>query len=272
MRNAQFVAALSGSDLIHDQVRYGDKVDQRAEIVAPPTGTGHPLVIVVHGGFWRAMYDRGHTAGQCIGLARAGYVAAALEYRRVGNGGGWPTTFADVAAGIDALPGLLGALVDPDRVLLMGHSAGGHLVLWAAGRHRLPADAPGHRATPSRLRGVVALGAVADLHWAQEHRAGNSAALDLMGAGPDSPDGRWNAADPARLVPTGISTVLLHGQHDDAVPIGCANSYMQAALAAGDPCRLKFLPGVGHFEFLDPRSVAWAQVMTALDGLVGAGT
>jgi acetyl esterase/lipase len=272
MRNAQFVAALSRTDLIHDQIRYGAKVDQLAEIVTPPSGSGHPLVIVVHGGFWRAMYDRGHTVGQCISLARAGYVAAALEYRRVGNGGGWPTTFADVAAGLDGLPGLLGEAIDPTRVLLMGHSAGGHLVLWAAGRHRLPAAAPGYRATPSPLRGVIALGAVADLHWAQQHRAGNSAALDLMGAGPDAPDGRWDAADPARLLPTGIPTVLLHGQHDDAVPVGCANSYVQAAQAAGDPCRMKFLAGVGHFEFLDPSSVAWPHVMAAVDGLVGAGT
>jgi acetyl esterase/lipase len=272
MRNAQFVAALSGSDLIHDQIRYGEKVDQLAEIVAPPTGSDHPLVIVVHGGFWRAMYDRGHTAGQCLALARAGYVAAALEYRRVGHGGGWPTTFTDVAAGLDAVPGLLGARVDADRVVLMGHSAGGHLVLWAAGRHRLPPDAPGYRATPAAVRGVVALGAVADLHWAQQHRAGNTAALDLMGAGPDSPDGRWNAADPARLLPTGLRTVLLHGADDDSVPLGCAQSYVAAARAAGDPCVLEELPGVGHYEFMDPRSVAWPPVMAAVAGLVGAAT
>jgi acetyl esterase/lipase len=272
MRNAQFVAALSGTDLIHDQIRYGAKVDQLAEVVALPTGSGRPLVIVVHGGFWRALYDRGHTAGQCLGLARAGYVVAALEYRRVGNGGGWPTTFADVAAGIDALPGLLGTSVDAGRVVLLGHSAGGHLALWAAGRHRLPADAPGYRAAPSRVRGVVALGAVADLHWAQEHRAGNSAALDLMGGPPDSPDGRWNAADPARLLPTGQRTLLLHGVNDDAVPLGCAQSYAAAAIAAGDRCVLEELPGVGHFEFLDPASSAWARAVAAVDGLVGAGT
>jgi acetyl esterase/lipase len=268
MRNAQFVAALSGSDLTHDQVTYGDEPDQVAEIVAPPGARVRPLVIVVHGGFWRAVYDRGHTVNQCIGLARAGYVAAALEYRRVGNGGGWPVTFSDVAAGLDALPDLLGETIDPNRVLLMGHSAGGHLVLWAAGRHNLPVDAPGYRPTPAPLRGVLALGAVADLHWAQEHRAGNRAALDLMGAGPDAPDGRWNAADPARLLPTGIPTVLLHGQHDDAVPIACANSYLQAAQAAGDPCRLKFLPGLGHFEFLDPRAGAWPHVLDAVAGLL----
>jgi acetyl esterase/lipase len=272
VRNAQFVAALSGSDLIHSQVAYGDEPDQVAEIVAPPGGGARPLVIVVHGGFWRSIYDRGHTAGQCIGLARAGYVAVALEYRRVGNGGGWPTTFRDVAAGLDALPGLLGDAIDPTRVALMGHSAGGHLVLWAAGRHNLPADAPGHRATPPPLRGVIALGAVADLHWAQEHRAGNSAALDLMGAPMDAPDGRWNAADPARLLPTGLRTVLLHGVADDAVPVGCARSYAAAATAVGDPCVLTELPRVGHFEFIDPTSAAWARVLDAVDGLLRDST
>jgi pimeloyl-ACP methyl ester carboxylesterase len=122
------------------------------------------------------------------------------------------------------------------------------------------------------VRGVVALGAVADLHWAQQHRAGNSAPLDLMGAAPGCPDGRWDAADPALLLPTGQRTVLLHGVDDDAVPLGCARSYAAAATAAGDRCVLAELPGVGHFEFLDPASAAWARAVAAVDELVGSAT
>jgi acetyl esterase/lipase len=107
-----FVAAAAHRDLRHRQVDYGIDPDNLADVLAP-TGAGEsPLVIVVHGGFWRAIYDRGHTAAQCAALASSGYVVAALEYRRVGKGGGWPTTFHDIAAGVDALPQLLRDVVD----------------------------------------------------------------------------------------------------------------------------------------------------------------
>lgn len=232
-----------------------------AEFIAPPDGGGHPLVVVVHGGFWRAEYDRGHTAPQCVALATAGYVAAALEYQRVGADRGWPTTFADIAAGVDAVPGLLGDLVDPGRVVLIGHSAGGHLALWAAGRHRLPTEAPGHRPTPAPVRGVVALGAVADLGWARQRHLGGGAIDALLG--PDAGPIEYAAADPARLLPTGVPTILLHGELDDQVPPACAAAYAAAARAAGDPCRLRVLPGAGHFEFIDPTSFAWPAVLAA---------
>jgi acetyl esterase/lipase len=138
-----FAAAVRGTGFELGDAAYGARPDQIAEVVLPPATGPLPLVIVIHGGFWRAIYDRTHTAPQCVALARAGWAVAALEYRRVGGGGGWPETFADVAAGVDAVPEALGSAIDPDRVVLMGHSAGGHLALWAAGRHRLPSGAPG---------------------------------------------------------------------------------------------------------------------------------
>lgn len=271
----EFVRAVGGTGLRHRQVSYDPSAEQAADrvadVVAPGQGDGFPLVVVVHGGFWRAAYDRGHTAPQCVALARAGYAVAALEYSRVGNGGGWPETFVDVAAGLDELPGLLGDLVDPGRVVLMGHSAGGHLALWAAGRHRLPAGAPGHRGVPMGLRGVVSLAGVADLGWAVREGLGAGAAVDLLGVRADQdPDGRYAAADPARLVPTGIPAICVHGSADDAVPIACAASYVEGARAAGDPATLLELPGEGHFELIDPGSAAWPHVLRATATLLQA--
>ncbi len=266
-----FVAAVRGTGFELGDAAYGAHPDQIAEVVLPPATGPLPLVVVIHGGFWRARYDRTHTAPQCIALARAGWAVAALEYRRVGGGGGWPETFVDVAAGVDALPGLLGSTIDPDRVVLMGHSAGGHLALWAAGRHRLPSGAPGQRGEPGRLRGVVALGAVADLGWALGNGVGTGAVLDLLGAAdPGELESRRRPADPAALLPTGVPTVLVHGARDDQVPPDCARSYTSAARAAGDPCELRLLPGVGHFEFLDPTSIAWPAVLGAAQHVVNS--
>lgn len=264
----EFLIATAGAPhLKHSQISYGPHRDHVAEVLQPPDPTA--LVVVIHGGFWRAQYSRDHTAAQCVGLAKRGWAVASIEYRRVGDGGGWPTTFEDVAAAVDSVPQLLRPDIGDLPVVLMGHSAGGHLALWATARHRLPAGAPGHRAEPPALRGTVALGAVADLAWAHRHRAGTGADVDLLGTTPDDdPEDRWVMADPARLLPTGIPTTLVHGQHDDAVPIGCANAFLAAAQAAGDPCRLTFLAGVGHFEFLDPRTAAFGAAADAAAALL----
>jgi acetyl esterase/lipase len=268
-----FAAAVRGTGFELGAGTYGAHPDQLAEFVLPAAPGPLPLVVVVHGGFWRSTYDRTHTAPQCVALARAGWAVAALEYRRVGGGGGWPETFADVAAGVDAVPRMLGAAIDPGRVVLMGHSAGGHLVLWAAGRHRLPPGAPGYRAHRSGLAGVVALGAVADLGWSLSHRLGAGAARDLLGTtDPVEFETRRRLADPAALLPTGIPTVLVHGVRDDSVPLECARSYELAARAAGDRCRLRAVPDVGHFEPIDPYSIAWPAVLAAAAGLIAPAT
>lgn len=267
----EFAAAVRGHDLRHGEVRYGPEPDHVAEVLTPPEARDAPLVIVIHGGFWRVQYDRGHAAAQCVALAGAGYTVAALEYRRVGGGGGWPTTFVDVAAGVDAVPALLAGIADPDRTLLMGHSAGGHLALWAAARHRLPDGAPGRRTEAPWLRGVVALAAVADLGHLLGPGTGAGAVIGLLGVKPDAdPEGRYVFADPARLLPTGIPTICVHGTEDEEVPIGCAAAYVDAARAAGDPAQLHELPGVGHFEPIDPTSTAWPAVLNAAAALCPA--
>jgi acetyl esterase/lipase len=212
------------------------------------------VVVVVHGGFWRAKYDRTLMTDLCPDLAAHGLAAWNLEYRRVGAGGGWPETFLDVAAGVDVLAGLDAGL-DTGRVLAVGHSAGGQLALWAAARHTLPADAPG--AGPRvAIRAVVAQAGVADLHLAADLRPSAEPTRALLGAPDDHPE-RYELASPRARLPLGVPQLLLHGDRDDIVSMRIATSYAAAAHAAGDSCELRVLTGVGHFEHLDARSHVW---------------
>lgn len=208
-----------------------------------------PITVIVHGGFWRAAYDRTHTGPMASALAAAGYVVATPEYRRVGQeGGGWPGTLDDVAAALDAAPGLL-APYGTEPPIWMGHSAGGHLVLWAAARPGAP------------TRAVIPLGACADLTLAAELGLGDGATQALLGGGPDEVPDRYAAADPARLPPPAVPITLVHGADDQVVPVEVARSY---AAKTGAP--LRELPGTGHFALIDPLSSAWPHVIDALPG------
>ncbi len=207
-------------------------------------------------------------------LAAEGYLVCVPEFRRVGQaGGGWPGTFDDVAAAVDRLPLLVAAIApgtcDPGRLLLLGHSAGAHLALWAAGRHLLPRDVPWRADAGSRPRiaGVAALAPVSDLVACHRQRLGGGAAADLLGGGPEQHPQRYAVADPARLIPLGVSVRIVHGITDDRVPCEMSRSYAARARSAGDDAFLEELPGCGHFEVIDPRSAAWPTVLAAIDAL-----
>jgi acetyl esterase/lipase len=252
-------------------VRYGPGRDAVIDLRLPPGASGpRPLVVVVHGGFWRAAYDRSHTGPQAAALAAEGYVVAVPEYRRVGqDGGGWPGTFDDTAAWSDRVVDLVTSelgrdAVDVGRVALVGHSAGGHLALWAASRHRLPASSAWRRPTPLPVRGVVSLAGVCDLALAAEMDLSDGATRDLIGGLPSAYADRYALADPAALLPCGIPSVLVHGGDDPHVPIGLSRRYATEARAAGDRAKLVELPGTGHFEVIDPLSPAWPAVTAAL--------
>lgn len=255
-------------------VPYGDGPDHVVDLRLPPGDDGpRPLVVVVHGGFWRKECDRTHAGPQASALAAAGYVVAVPEYRRVGQrGGGWHGTFDDTAAWSDRVVDLavaeLGAeVVDAGRVLLVGHSAGGHLALWAAARHRLPESSRWHRPEPLPLRGVVSLAGVCDLRLAAGLGLDRGATQDLLGGGPDDVPDRYAQADPAALVPSGVPSVLVHGREDHHVPVELSRRFAARAQDAGDGVRLVELPGIGHFEVIDPLSAAWPAVTDAVAGV-----
>ncbi|MGP8300792.1 alpha/beta hydrolase [Streptomyces inhibens] len=221
-------------------VAYGPHPDQIVDLYGPGAGdgprpgvAGGPLVVLLHGGFWRAAYDRRYLSPFAAELAGHGLPVALAEYRRVGAGGGAPQTFEDVTAGIATaareVPGAGGTV-------LVGHSAGGHLALLAAAR-------PG---TP--VTGVLAVSPVADLARAHELGLSNGAVAELLGAGPGLPE-RIAAADPARRPPAGIPVTILHGTDDPDVPLDISRRYAAASPADTD---LRELPGVGHYAPLTP--------------------
>ncbi|MFG1676248.1 alpha/beta hydrolase family protein [Micromonospora sp. NPDC049282] len=242
-------------------VSYGEHPDQCADLRRPAgEGPARPLVVVVHGGFWRAEYDRAHTGPMAAALAALGHPVAQLEYRRTGRpGGGWPHTLTDVLAGVAALPELAAAAL-PGRVapvppVLVGHSAGGHLALYAAAHH------------PDSVGGVLALAPVADLAEAYRLDLDAGAVAALLGGGPaDVPD-RYAAADPSALVPVRVRTVVVHGVLDQQVPVSTSRSWVVADRAAGGGSTLVELPECEHFGLIAPDSAAWPRVVEALRSL-----
>ncbi|MEU9120652.1 alpha/beta hydrolase [Streptomyces sp. NPDC048506] len=231
-------------------VAYGPHPDQVVDLYVPrAAGTGTaaagPLVVLLHGGFWRAAYDRGHLSPLAAHLAGLGLPVALAEYRRVGAGGGVPETFEDVAAAIGAA---VRAVPDAGGPVVVGHSAGGHLALLAAAR-------PG---TP--VTRVIAVSPVADLARAHELGLSNGAVAELLGDGPGLPE-RLAAADPARRPPAGIPVTILHGTDDPDVPLDISRRYAAVCPAATE---LRELPGVGHYAPVTPGTPGCAALVALL--------
>jgi len=250
---------------------YGSDESQYGELYLP-AGTRRPgTAVVIHGGFWKARYAADYGAPLAADLAARGWAAWNLEYRRVGNGGGWPTTLADVAAGIDLLAELAaadpGLRLDLDRVVAIGHSAGGQLATWAAGRPGLPAGAAG--ADPRvRLTGVISQAGVLDLIRGAEDDLGSGAVARLLGGLPGELPERYRLASPRERLPLAVPVRCLHARDDDTVPFAQSADYTAAARAAGADAELVEVPG-GHFGVIDPASPAWQAALDQLPGLLG---
>lgn len=249
-------------------VRYADHRSGVAELHLPSGPGPHPVVVLIHGGSWRDGFDRRVMRPVAHDLRRRGWAAWNIEYRRIGgSGGGWPETFDDVAAAVDAIAGAEEPL-DPERVVLLGHSAGGQLALWAAGREHLPPGAPG--AGPAvRPRAVVATAPVTDLERLGALTAPGGLVHRLLGGGPrDVPD-RYALVSPIRRVPLSVPALLVHGADDRTVNVSQSRRYASAARAAGAHVEL-VEPVAGHRDHVDPRSAAWAAVTARLPALAAA--
>jgi acetyl esterase/lipase len=233
-------------------VRYADHTDGVVDLHLPAGPGPHPLVVTLHGGFWKQAYDRRHQRPLARDLVTAGVVVAAPEYRRVGGAGGWPATGADVLAAYAALPGLLDGLgVATSTVTVTGHSAGGHLALWLATQ-------------VAGIDHVVALAPVADLDAAARDGLGGDATQALLGGSPSQVPDSYAAADPLRLLGSAAPATritVLHGTSDDVVPV------QQARRLAAEHPRVELVElDCGHFEVIDPGSAVWPTVRRSLLG------
>ncbi len=226
-----------------DPLQFGD--------LRVPTGNGpHPVVIFIHGGFWKAAYNLEHAGHLCAALTKASAATWSLEYRRIGNpGGGWPGTFEDVKMGAAHIGALASQYkLDLARVVVAGHSAGGHLALWLGAQKT------------SELRGIVSLAGVSDLKRAWELRLSDGIVGKLLGGSPQDVPDRYAAADPMELLPIPVKQRLVHGTGDDVVPFELSERFAKASHNA----QLIPLEGAGHFELIDPRAAEWKNVEKAI--------
>ena len=235
------------------RIPYGTSPFQFGELTLPGRSGLHPVVIVIHGGFWRAKYDLQYMRPLCKSFADAGLAVWNLEYRRIGNpGGGWPGTLDDVTTGAAHLASIApGFGLDLNRVIAIGHSAGGHLAFWLASRKTI-------------LTAAVSLAGVVDLRRAWKLRLSDASVADFLGGSPEQVPDRYDFASPIEQLPFGIPQKLFHGTSDDDVPIEISERYAQVAQLRGDNVQLITLEGAGHYEIVDPGTTEFNRIRKAV--------
>jgi acetyl esterase/lipase len=240
------------------RIPYGDDPLQFADLRLPKGEGPHPVVIVIHGGCWRAQYNLDHISSFCAALTEAGV-------------GGWPGTFQDVARGADHLRAVAQSYpLDLNQVVAVGHSAGGHLVAWLAARSRVPRESALYTEDPLSLRGVIPLAGVLDLRRAIDGGVCGEMTEQLLGGSPSEVPDRYRAGSPIELLPFGLPQRSIIGDKDDPALIGIVRHYDATAKEKGDDATLSILDGAGHFELVTPGSAAWPVVKDAVLSLVGS--
>lgn len=246
------------------RITFGDDPRQFGELRLPEGEGPHPVAVVIHGGCWRSQFDISHIGALAQALTDEGIATWAVEYRRVGNpGGGWPGTFQDIAGGADHLREVAKDYpLDLDRVIAVGHSAGGHLALWLAARSRLGPDDPLYVSSPIALRGVVGLAPAPELALLYREGVCGDVIDGLMGGSPEAYPERYRVGSPGEHVPLGVAQRLVIGSYDRAwAPVG--RSYASVAEASGDDVRVIEAEESGHFEMVDPSTSTWPLVRDA---------
>ena len=254
------------------RIAYGTDALQFGELRLPAGTDSVPLVVLIHGGCWRAQYDLKHVAAASAALAAAGFATWTIEYRRVGDlGGGWPGTFDDISRAVDHVRALILQFprIDSTRVVLMGHSAGGQLALWAASRRQNELTGLFRSSRPPLpVAGVISLAGITDLVAYGATTTGcNGAVNPLMGGTSAAMPDRYRAVSPVERVPIGVPVHLIHGEADPIVPVAQSRTLVARNRAEGGVTELRALPGVGHFDLIAPQADAWATVLRSLHSL-----
>jgi acetyl esterase/lipase len=242
------------------RIAYGTEPAQVVDLFLPKSRGPHPVVVLIHGGCYLAEYQGlPQTSGIAADLAHRGYAVWNVEYRKLGeDGAGYPGTFLDVADAVERLrtEGPRHNL-DMRRIVVVGHSAGAHLGLWAASRARVPKDSPLWRAKPLKIRAVVSLGGIGDL----KPHAGVFAGACGPSIAQVAPPRTYPETSPGELLPTGVAVTMIHGEFDHVMPFDTGQAYAAKVRAAGDRAEAIEIKGVGHFDPVIPTTQAWKTVV-----------
>lgn len=250
-------------------ISYGDSALQVVDLWLPPGDGPHPTVLMVHGGCWQTeIADRRIMNWIAADLRQRGIAVWNIDYRGVDRpGGGYPGTFQDAAAAADALRDHAARYhLDISRLVATGHSAGGHLALWLAGRSRLPAGSPLRSADPLPIHAVVALGGLPDLEEAARP-PGSGCGTEVIAQ--ISGNGRYAETSVPHLAPLGVPQVLVNGLQDRIIPVAYAEGYAGPMRAAGDDVRVRFVDRTGHVELITPDSAVWAVAAQEIERALG---
>lgn len=261
------------------RIPYGPGPCQFGDLWLPDAKARSPFPVVVffHGGWWRSEYDLGYAGYLCQALTRQGIAVWSVEYRRVGStGGGWPATFQDAAAGCDFVASLAKTYpLDLSRIVTLGHSAGGHLAFWVAGRAHISPESELFLPRPQlALRAAIALAGAVDLRLTIDLSGYSTFAHDreevfaLMGGPPKDLAKRYQAGNPGDLLPFQAPQLLIQGTEDDQIPPELPARWAEMSTRLGSHASVKIVPGADHFDIVDPRSRAWATVLPQVQAML----
>ena len=257
-----------------ERIVYGTEASHYGELRIPAGAGPHPLVILIHGGCFKAEYGTAQYLGAMADALKADGIATwNVEYRRLGEpGSGWPGTYLDIGRSVDHVRAIAAEhRLDLNRVAVVGHSAGGHLAMWAAARHRLPKTSDLYVANPLGIRGVMDLAGPVDMTAniaGYEGLCRDAVVTSLLGGAPAAVPERYVHASAIRLLPLGLAQVLVVGAYEEFVPLPLIDAYVKAATDAGDPVRRILIPGAGHFEIASPLAFTWPPIRAAIRSLV----
>jgi acetyl esterase/lipase len=262
------------------RIHYGPGPYQFGDLWIPQTRSPLPLVVFLHGGWWKSEYDLSYAGPLCAALKQEGIATWSIEYRRVGEtGGGWPATFQDVAAGFDYVATLAKNYpLDLSRVFTMGHSAGGHLAFWVAGRHHIDPHSEIYQPRPTvPLRGAISLAGAVDLRLTIDLSGYTTFAHDkhqvfaLMGGTPQDLPERYQAGNPGELLPFQVPQLLIQGADDDQIPPDLPARWAEKSRNLGDQATVIIIPSVDHDDVVDPSSRAWEPVRQGVRKMIFEG-
>lgn len=248
------------------RLSYGADLLQFGDLRVPDGDGPFPVLVIIHGGCWLSQYDLSLMDEMAEDLTARGYATWNLEYRRTEDqGGGWPGTFLDVANGLNYIKNLAkGYPIDESKVVVMGHSAGGHLALWLGSQEQLPEENELKIKNLLKITGIISLAGITDLESYDAPSGCGSNVRKLMGGPISEFPNRYAIASPINLIPLEIPQILITGKDDNIVSVDHIAPYYNQALSVGDPIRLITIPDAGHFEVITPGSVAWPHIVQAV--------